>query len=454
MYKCGNCWYASAVKLWRCPDCWKFNTFIEENNNKKSSWNKFNKRKSEVYQWKSWENLLQENRNNEIIEKIFSWKNKKNWNFWYYQIESKEIKRILINWIKKWWVYLIWWEPWIWKSTISLKIINELLNKNKDIKIVYFSWEELEEQIIERLMRTYPKLKNNLLNWDLRIINTNSLEDIVNSINENEIDFVIIDSIQTVESSKVEWVSWWPAQVKFCSDILVQVMKKNKTSWLIVWHLTKWWEVAWPRYLEHIVDVVLYFEWDKYWNYRFLRAKKNRFWPTDEMWIFEMNEKWLVEAENYSNTILENSEWILWIWIDNWRPIVVPVESMLTETYFNYPKRNVIWYNFQRLDLIISILNKYLKINLSNKDIFVNIPWESIFNDNWLDLAILASIIYNEKWLKYNWDKVFIGEVNLSWKILKSKLHEKRIKEAQRMWFKEIIDYTKIKTIFELIKII
>ena len=453
MYKCSNCWYTSAVKLWRCPECWKFNTFIEDENKKKSS-KKFNKKKTEVFEWNNWENLLKNNKNVDILEKIFTWRNKKNWNFWYYQIESKEIKRILINWIKKWWVYLIWWEPGIWKSTIALKLINELLKKNENIKIVYFSWEELEEQIIERLIRIYPNLKDYLLNWGLNIINTNSLEDIINTINDNELDFVVIDSIQTIESSQVEWVSWWVAQVKFCSDIITQTLKKNKTAWLIIWHLTKWWEVAWPKYLEHIVDVVLYFEWDKYWNFRFLRAKKNRFWPTDEMWIFEMNEKWLIEAENYSNIILENSGWIIWVWIDNWRPIVVPVEAMLTDTYYNYPKRNVIWYNFQRLDLIISILNRFLRLNLSDKDIFINIPWDNIFNDNWLDLAVLASIIYNYKWLKYDWNKVFIWEVNLSWKILKTKLHEKRVKEAKRMWFKEIIDYTKIKELKDILKFI
>ena len=361
MYICKNCWYSSAMKLWKCPECWEFWTFINEKTENERNKNSLNKRKKETYS--KWENLLEKSKNLQLLDNIISWK-KIDKNFLYYDIESEEIKRILINWIKRWWVYLIWWEPGIWKSTIALKLINELLLKNKNIKIVYFSWEELEEQIIERLVRTYPKLKEFIKKWQLTIINTNSLEDIVNTINENELDFVIIDSIQTIESSEIDWVAWWPAQVKYCSDVLTTILKKNKTSWLIIWHMTKWGEVAGPRYLEHIVDVVLYFEWDRYWNYRFLRAKKNRFWPTDEMWIFEMTEKGLQEVENYSSIIIENSNWVLWCALDNWRPIIVPIESIISPMQYNYPKKTIIWIkDFNRVDLILNIINNYLKIN-------------------------------------------------------------------------------------------
>ena len=447
MYICSNCWYKTISKIWKCPSCWEFWTFVKEEENKDIKWNK--KKQNSLKWWTNlleWKNIVKNNK--ELIQKISNW-DKKNINFWYYDIESKEIKRILIKWIKHWWVYLIWWEPWIGKSTIALKLINELAEKNKWIKIIYFSWEETEAQVLERVIRIYPNLKDKITEWDIIFINTNSLEDIINTINQNKVDFIIIDSIQTVESEQVEWVSWWPAQVKFCSDIIAQTLKRNKIAWLIIWHLTKWWEVAWPKFLEHIVDVVLYFEWDKYWNFRFLRAKKNRFWPTDEMWIFEMNEKWLVEAENYSNIIIENSNWVLWIWIDNWRPIITPIESMITPSQFNYPKRNVIWYDYNRIDLIVSIANNFLKLNLQDKDIFINIPWETRFFDNWLDLAVLASFYYNLKKKEFKWDKVFIWEINLSWKVLKTKLHDKRVKEAKRMWF-EVIDYTKVKSLYEL----
>jgi len=445
-YKCNNCWYVSAIKLWKCPNCWKFGTFV-------AFWDeeeKTKKKKIRIDKDK-WKEIIE--RKKEIISKLksdFSNKNK-----YYYDIQSKELKRILVNWIKKAWIYLLWWEPWIWKSTLLLKLINELITKNKNIKIIYFSWEELEEQIIERLIRLYPDLINYI--WkNIFIIYEEKIENILNIIDEEKPNIVMLDSIQTVYSENVDWIAWWVAQIKYISEKLTFYLKKNEITWFIIWHITKGWEIAWPKYLEHIVDVVLQFEWDKYWNYRFLRAKKNRFWPSDEVGIFEMTNKWLIETENYQNFLIENSDWILWIWLDQSRPILVPIETLITPQQYSFPKRDVIWFNYKRLDLIISILINYLKLPLKDKDIFINIPWEISFNDKWLDLAIAASIIYSILWKKYNKDIIFIWELNLSWKILKTTLHEKRIKEALNLWYKneQIVDYSKIKNIKELKNII
>jgi len=447
-YKCNNCWYVSAIKLWKCPNCWKFGTFVafwdEEEKTKKKKI-RINKDK--------WKEIIE--RKKEIISKLKSDFSNKNKYYYYYDIQSKELKRILVNWIKKAWIYLLWWEPWIWKSTLLLKLINELITKNKNIKIIYFSWEELEEQIIERLIRLYPDLINYI--WkNIFIIYEEKIENILNIIDEEKPNIIMLDSIQTVYSENIDWIAWWIAQIKYISEKLTFYLKKNEITWFIIWHITKGWEIAWPKYLEHIVDVVLQFEWDKYWNYRFLRAKKNRFWPSDEVGIFEMTDKWLIETENYQNFLIENSDWILWIWLDQSRPILVPIETLITPQQYSFPKRDVIWFNYKRLDLIISILINYLKLPLKDRDIFINIPWEISFNDKWLDLAIAASIIYSILWKKYNKDIIFIWELNLSWKILKTTLHEKRIKEALNLWYKneQIIDYSKIKNIKELKNII
>lgn len=433
MFKCNKCWYTNTKKLWKCPWCWEFWTFEEDKYSQNITSKKWNRQKL------TWSEILSSNEQKNII---------------FYNIWNKELKRVFQRWIKAWWIYLLGWEPGIWKSTIILQIISELITLNNDIKIWYFSWEENIDQIVDRQKRIS---KQEFDNNNISIYNSTSLEDIILTCEINKFDIVIFDSIQTIYSENVESVAWSANQIRYCSEKISEFCKKNIISWIVIWHVTKMWEIAWPKYLEHIVDVVLYLEWERFGNYRFLRSYKNRFWTTDDVGIFEMTLFWLQPVYDLKERIINMANvtipWnVLTIWIDNWRPVVVNLEVLLNKTKYKFPQRTTIWIDSNRLNLIIAILERYLNINLWFFDIYVNIPWEFQFYDSWLDLAIAAWIYSQYKNIVIPKDNVFIWELWLGWQILESKLHNKRCKELSEGF--EIIDKNKIRNIIELKNII
>lgn len=427
MYICTVCEYKSATKLWKCPSCLNFWTFEDAKDEKK------------IYKWKAKPWYAKQIQNQEPSLSTF------------YNIENTELLRVLQKWIKKWWVYLLGWEPWIWKSTIILQIIIDVIKNNPELKIWYFSWEESQDQIFQRLRRLYDQDLNNI-----SIFYSTVLEDIILTADVWKYDIIILDSIQTVYSNSIDGSAWSPSQVRYCSEKISEFCKNNLITWIVIGHVTKWWEIAWPKYLEHIVDVVLYLEGDRFGQYRFLRSYKNRFWNTDDVWIFEMFENWLKPVYNLKDVILNlTTKWpgnTLTIWIDNGRPIIVSVEVLLNKTKYKYPERKSIWVDINRLNLIIAILEKYLNIWLWFCDIFVNIPWEFKFYDSWIDLAIAAAIYTSYKNINLPKNMVFLGELWLGWQIIKSKYHEKRTKEVPSGF--EIIDTDKLKNIFDLKNII
>lgn len=417
MYICKNCSYTTITKLWKCPECWQFWTFVQQ-------------KKEETTSAKKWIKL----------ESNINTENK------FFDLDSNELKRVFTNWIKKAWVYLLWWQPGIWKSTIVLQIINSL---KENIKIWYFSWEEDSSAINFRYKRLFEK-------WaSFNIYHTTSLEDILLTIEEEKLDLIILDSIQTVYSSQLTGVAGSANQVKYCSEQISDFSKKNQVSSIIIGHITKSWEIAWPKYLEHIVDVVAYLEWDRFSDYRFLRTQKNRFWNTSDVAIFQMTQNGLLPVYNLKDKIKENiskTPWtVLTVGMDNGRAVITTIEVLLNKTKYKFPKRSSIWVDSSRVEMVIAILERYLNLNLEFVDIFINIPWEFKFYDSWLDLAIAVWILsaYKNKIIPEN--NVFIWEIWLSWKINKSKFHEKRVKEAE--WF-EVIDYKSFKDIRKILDIL
>jgi len=416
MYVCDNCGYTTISKLGKCPECQQFGTFKLFNDSSIKD--------------KNWLVL----KPNELSDDKF------------YDLNNKEFKRIFTNWIKSSWIYLLWGQPWIWKSTIVLQIINSLKD---NLKIAYFSGEEESSAINSRYKRLFGE------NSKFKIFHTTLLEDILETLKSNEIDLFILDSIQTVYSVNSSWVAWSVNQVKYCSENLSEFSKKNNISCIIIWHITKSWEIAWPKYLEHIVDVVAYLEWDRLNEYRFLRTQKNRFWPTDDVAIFQMTQKWLIAVYNLKEIIKQNYSKTPWtvfsVWIDNWRPILITIEVLLNKTKYKFPKRATIWVDSSRVEMIIAILERYLNINLEMFDIFINIPWEFKFYDSWLDLAIAAGIYsaYKNKVISSN--NVFLWEISLSGRISKSSFHDKRVKEVNGF---DAIDFKIIKDIRSLLDFI
>ncbi len=427
MYICHDCEHANPVKLWKCPSCWSFGTFIKDPTKVKKS-----KSKS-VREWTWWTSLT-------------AWSTE--WSTWY-QLNHPEMERIFSSWVKKWWLYLLWWEPGIWKSTIMLQIL-ELLALNNTIKIAYFSWEEDTSQIIDRKRRLEWENKASTITFD--IYQAHHLEDILTTTEEHSYDMIVVDSIQTVYTPHHESVAWSISQIKRCSEKISEWCKKNSVACFLIWHVTKGGEIAGPKYLEHIVDVVLYLEWDRYGQYRFLRTKKNRFGPWDEVWIFEMTLFGLQPVYDLKDRIMNQANittpWnVLTVGIDNWRPVLVHLEVLLNKANWKYPQRVTSWIEQKRLQLIIAILERHLKINLWYFDIYVNIPWEFEFRDTGLDLAIAVAIYSQSKDVIIDKSLVFIWELWLSWQLLPSKNHKKRTIEIDEF---TCVDYERITYINQL----
>ncbi len=420
MFVCSDCWNASSIQLWKCTSCWVFWTY------KRVQWvgSTWSKKKSK------WSPLEKE-----VVQNLAQW-----------AFSIPEFQRLFPWWIKQSAAYLLAGEPWIWKSTIILQILHDIINNNS-LQIAYVTAEETVTQVKKR----YERIIGPLPEW-LSLFQSNDCEDICSSIEEYGFDLIIIDSIQTISTTKSDSATWSPTQVKQCCDLLWRSSKKAETALVLIWHITKWGEIAWPKYLEHIVDVVMYLEWEQYGNYRFLRFKKNRFWHTDEVWIFEMTQAWLQPVYDLKERMLsdqwESTPWtILTVWIDSWRAVLIQLEVLVNKMSGKYPQRVAIWIESSRLNIIIAILERYLWLKLSFLDIYVNIPGEFTFRDSWLDLAIAAAIYSQVKNITIDSSLVFTGELWLSWKVLKTKYHNKRLNEAKGL---TIIDNERIGFVSKL----
>jgi DNA repair protein RadA/Sms len=354
--------------------------------------------------------------------------------FW--RLENPELQRVFQQGIKQGASYLLAGEPWIGKSTLILQLIHHLL-LHQNISIWYVSWEETFTQISERNQRLY----NQPPSFD--IFETTSCEDIVATIEAWSFHCMIIDSIQTISSTRSDSAPWSASQVRVCCDLLWQAARKQGVTLIYIWHITKAWEIAWPKYLEHIVDVVCYLEWDRWGQYRFLRSKKNRFWTTDETWIFTMTAQWLEAVSDMRQQVLTSTvaqPWsVLSIWVDNGRPVLIAIEVLTNKAIGKYPQRTTLWVETNRLNLLLAVLEKYCWVKLARNDVYINIPWEIKFRDSGIDLWVAAALVSEKLDKKIDHSTVFIGEISLSGKVLPASYQQKRKAEAQ--WF-TCIDHT------------
>ncbi len=441
MFKCNICWNISPKWVWKCNSCLNWNTFEEIQNlwkwDKKINW-----KKQEIFKFIDTKNEIQ---------KI--------------QLKSKELNNVLWNWLTPWSLILLSGEPWIWKSTLALQIADWYSTNTKNA--IYISAEENINQISERAKRL--NIKNEFIN----ILNSNNFEDILETIENDNSNLIIIDSISVVYSNFIDSNSWSINQIRYITETLMEYSKKTKKSVILIWHVTKDWSISWPKTLEHLVDTVLFIEWSKYENYRILRTFKNRFWPTDEIGLFVMKESWFEDISNpwmeFINLDNQKISWsAIWITVEWNRPILIEIEALTTYTKFGYPKRSTRWIQWWKLDLIIAVISKFTDIKLDSYDVYVNVSrWLNI-SEPWTDLAILAAIISSKK-EKSLWKTIFIWEISLTWIVKNVFGLQKRIEEAVKLWFENIIipawvkisktklksvNLVEIKNINELMKII
>lgn len=431
MYICNSCGNEFLKWQWQCNFCKEWSTIVEFKESK-TKWNIKAEKKEFSKIW-----TLNGNE-----ERIIT--------------KSEELNNVLGWGIIPWSLILLSGEPGVWKSTLSLQLAS-FVDKN----IIYVSWEETIWQLTSRANRLGIK-------WEkLSILCENNVENILASINWNLPELLIIDSISVLSSDEIAWSSGSINQVKYISEKLQQFAKKNNIATIIIGHVTKDWNLAWPKILEHLVDTVLFFEWERFEDIRILRCIKNRFWSSSEIAIFKMWEEWLKDLKNPWLELIDNKENTpiigssLSITMEGSRPILIECEALTNYTKFGYPKRSVRWLNSSKLDMLLAIISKYTKVKLDSSDVYLNIARWLRIEEPSIDLSLAWAIISSKQNHAIPRDSIFIWEISLTWSI-KNVLHlEKRIKEAEKLWFKKIyipnselkwdfkIEIVKVKNIWE-----
>ena len=332
-------------------------------------------------------------------------------------------------------VILIGGEPGIGKSTLLLQVASNIAKKEK---VFYFTGEESLEQIKLRADRL------NINDCDFLISSEANADNIVNALLEEKPKLAIIDSIQTIYSPSTNSIAGSPAQIKNCAWALMQTAKLKNITIFLVGHITKEGTIAGPKILEHIVDCVLYFEGDDKGIYRILRAVKNRYGAVDEVGIFEMTEKGLMEVSDASRVFTKGINESIFAGnvitpvIEGSRVFCVEQEALVGSSAFGYPRRLTIGYDQYRLLIIIAILEKRAHLNLSNQDVYLNIANGLNVKETASDLSVAMAIASSMSGITIQRTTAYIGELGLSGEVRPVRFLERRIKEMKKFSLKEV----------------
>lgn len=420
-YICNECGYSTPKWLGRCPDCGQFNTMVEEQPSSQAGAN--------PYAYFSTNKAVP-------ITEIKSADIARN------QSGITELDRLLGGGIVNGSLVLLGGAPGIGKSTLLLQLASKLAAKNLNVLIA--SGEESAGQTKLRADRL-GKMGSNLF-----ILAENNLEIIENQLKDLDINVLIIDSIQTMFLPHVTSAPGSVSQVRECTAHLMHLAKGKNTVVFIVGHVTKEGSIAGPRVLEHMVDTVLYFEGDSYHNHRIIRAVKNRFGSTNEVAIFEMSPEGLKEVNNPSEIFLseraDSSGSVITATMEGSRPLLVEIQALVCNSYYSNPRRQTSGLDYNRLAIIIAVLEKRVGLALADKDIYVNVAGGLRIDEASADLAIALAIASNLKDSVIPADTLVFGELGLSGEIRQVNNVELRIKEALKLGInKAVIPKTKIK---------
>lgn len=334
-------------------------------------------------------------------------------------------------------------QPGIGKSTILMQICAEVA---KERKVLYISGEESAGQVKMRAIRLGAKGEK------LHFASSTSGNDIAKTIESGEFDLVIVDSIQTLAMDEISSAPGTVSQVTNCGNLIIRAAKATDTAVIIVGHVTKEGTLAGPKVLEHLVDVVLNFEGDRYGGFKTVRAVKNRFGSTNEVAIFEMVNTGLREVQNPSAALLAertNTDGsIILATLEGNRPILVEIQALATASNFGYPKRTASGFDLNRLNLLIAVLERRTKLKLSDKDIFVNVVGGMKLSDSAADLAVCMAIASAVAGRKLGEEYVVFGEVGLGGEIRSAFRADQRIAEAKKLGFKHAIAPATVKDKF------
>ncbi len=347
----------------------------------------------------------------------------------------KELDRVLGGGIVDGSLILIGGDPGIGKSTILLQTSNSLA---KIGKVIYISGEESVQQIKLRSERLSVDEENLFLLPETEV---NNIREVVNKENPR---FLIVDSIQTIFNSEMASAPGSVSQVRECTAILMGIAKNTNTTIFIVGHVTKEGGIAGPRVLEHMVDTVLYFEGERHQSFRLLRGVKNRFGSTNEIGVFEMQDKGLCEVLNPSELFLaqrlvEGAGSVVTASLEGTRPILVEVQGLVSPTNFGTPRRMTDGVDYNRVALLMAVLEKRVGLYLNNYDAFVNIAGGVKISEPATDLAVALALASSFKDKIINKDWIVMGEVGLTGEVRSINRLEARLKEAQKLGFKKAL---------------
>jgi DNA repair protein RadA/Sms len=414
VFICQNCGAESPKWIGRCPSCKEWNSYHEEIISSSNSHdNAFI--------------LTQEKRKPERLDSIESNE------FSRQKSGISELDRILGGGIVAGSVILLGGEPGVGKSTLALQIALALKGK----KILYVSGEESEEQISLRAKRM------NNSNPECFILSETELERILVHSENLKPGLIIIDSIQTISTTTLESSAGTVSQVRECAAQLLKYSKITGIPVFLIGHITKDGTLAGPKVLEHIVDVVLYFEGDNNYVYRILRSVKNRFGSTSELGIFEMVEKGLREVDNPSELFINQHEEALSgisiaATVDGLRPFLIETQALVSSAVYGTPQRSSTGFDIRRLNMLLAVLEKRAGFKLGIKDVFLNIAGGIKVNDPAIDMAIMSSVLSSNLDIPIGREVCFAGEAGLSGEIRPVSRIEQRIREASKMGFTKI----------------
>lgn len=327
-------------------------------------------------------------------------------------------------------------DPGIGKSTLLLQVVCRLAKQNR---VAYISGEEAIDQVRLRAARL------GLEDATCKLASATDIRDIVASMDGDETpEIVVIDSIQTMYIDTIESAPGTVAQVRTCAQELIRAAKKRNISLVFVGHVTKEGTIAGPRVLEHMVDTVLYLEGERGHQFRILRAVKNRFGPTDEIGVFEMTDKGLMEVKNPSALFLadrhgDTSGAAVFAGMEGTRPVLVEVQALVGQSSFGTPRRAVIGWDVGRLAMVLAVLEARCGVVFGNNDVYLNVAGGLKVTEPAADLAVAAALLSSLTGQPVPSDAVIFGEIGLSGEVRRVSQPEIRLKEAKKLGFSQAI---------------
>ncbi len=413
-FACAACGSVSAKWMGQCPDCMEWGTISEEIISA-----------SKIGVAKIGNAQVLQSLSDEVESTIRM------------RTPIEELNRVLGGGLVSGSAILIGGDPGIGKSTLLLQLSSSL--SQNDMGCLYITGEESTNQI--KLRATRLGIKDNKTG----LLSATNVEDIISTIDKNKhgLDLVVIDSIQTIATSDLSSSPGTISQIRACSNMLINYAKQNNITLLLACHVNKDGQLAGPKVLEHMVDTVLYFEGDHNNHFRILRSIKNRFGGVNEIGVFEMTAKGLVEISNPSELFLMEREnnvsgSAVFAGIEGSRPLLIEIQALIAPTNMATPRRSVVGWDNNRLSMIIAVLGVRFGLNLAAHEVYLSVAGGLRITEPAADLAVAAALISAASNTPLPKGSIFFGEVGLSGEVRKVSQTEARVKEASKLGFKQI----------------